>query len=38
MTAIRTENLNISYGNLDIVKDLNILYNLKILSIIYNET
>ena len=24
MTAIRTENLNISYGNLDIVKDLNI--------------
>ena len=24
MTAIRTENLNISYGNLDIVKDLNL--------------
>ena len=24
MTAIRTENLNISYGNLDIVKNLNL--------------
>ena len=24
MTAISTKNLNISYGNLDIVKDLNL--------------